>query len=106
MADKPKNDGGPAFPVTGDNHAHGWGMSLRDYFAGQERTLPPCLQKAVYDHWDFHSTDIARFLGMIVDEHSFGTDEFNCMSGDEIYLACVKKWRFQCADAMLEARDA
>lgn len=42
MTDKTDDDGGPAFPVPIASHASGdtvpafdWGMSLRDFFAGQ-----------------------------------------------------------------------
>lgn len=36
MADKPKDDGGPAFPVA-ECQEDGWGhgMTLRDWFAGK-----------------------------------------------------------------------
>lgn len=30
-----RTDGGPAFPAQPDADPAGWGMSLRDYFAGQ-----------------------------------------------------------------------
>lgn len=29
-----KEDGGPAFPVTNEDH-HAWGISMRDYFAAK-----------------------------------------------------------------------
>ena len=34
---EPRDDGGPAFPRISSPESHGgvWGMSLRDYFAGE-----------------------------------------------------------------------
>ena len=40
------NDGGPAFPVL-DGGAPAYGMSLRDWFAGQAPQLPSYLQDVV-----------------------------------------------------------
>lgn len=85
-----KDDGGPAFPRSGytdlnGNMDHGsWGMSLRDYFAGQ--ALAGVAGYAVFDPQG------ASSVKAVANE----TDSSNSAT---IAEAC-----YQLADAMLEAR--
>lgn len=89
-----KEDGGPAFPqlirlksnttMTPDYHAESiGGMTLRDYFASREDSLPP-------DSWI---------------QSTFGSHNPNIDSLQGVdYSHALSKWRYQMADAMLEER--
>ena len=77
------NDGGPAFSRPFTECVAQSGMSLRDWFAGNERGDSP-----------FATTgEAADFLGIPRREYQAEKD----------YPRVLAKWRFQCADAMLEA---
>lgn len=91
MSDNAKVNGGPAFPLgyTGCepecNPCVFFGMSLRDYFAAKEISHPPI------SWWQ------AR-----IGSHTENEAE---LSGGEIREG-LAAWRFQCADAMIAARNA
>lgn len=72
-------DGGPAFPVTNEDH-HAWGISMRDYFAAK------ALQGQMQREKDF---------GKTIREQSFAK-----------YAAHIAQTSYQLADAMLAARSA
>ena len=96
MDDKTKYDGGPAFPVFGGSISINDGMSLRDYFAGQETTVPRCL---IHD-----ATGIGIERGAALEFLGLGIEESEGLTNGQLAAAGLAKWRFQCADAMLEAR--
>lgn len=112
MSEK-KNDGGPAYPLavqTGQQKdIYGnlvpeitvvLGMSLRDYFAGEERTMPGFVMRLLAENIreDRFVKEAAAFLGVEI-------VTLNGLVVGEIALKCIAKWRYQCADAMLEAKD-
>lgn len=84
MSDTPQ-DGGPAFPPTfGPNGEIGEGMSLREWFAGQ---------------------NMAAMLGGIAND--FFTDErHHNVGGRKMILDHVAKIAVEVADALLAARDS
>ena len=43
-------DGGPAFPVTNEDH-HAWGVSVRDYFAA--KAMQGMSANPYYDDYEF-----------------------------------------------------
>ncbi len=68
---------GPAFPVSNLSEVAPQGMSLRDWFASQERTQPRIAMNKITEN-----------------------------EGDyEELAAMMAKWRYQVADAMLKARE-
>lgn len=82
---KPRNDGGPAFPTEWTGHT---GMSLRDYLAAHAP------QKEVDAIIGQRVKDAANFLGISEDVYVPLTH----------YVQCVTKARYVWADNMLKAR--
>ncbi len=87
-----KDDGGPAFPVQEqtDKAYDLWnpspGMSLRDWFAGNEKSEPEIMSISASN----------EFLGRPRDhEWDYKKD----------YPKLLAKWRYACADAMLAERE-
>ncbi len=83
-----KDDGGSAFPESyvGADRPHegiGAGMSLRDYFAAHEQTLPPL--SWVQSRIGTHITSVHNLQGVECAE-------------------CLSAWRYQCADGMIKER--
>ncbi len=83
-------NGGPAFPGAGPSHPQPKGMSLRDYFAANERSEPD-----------------SQFVNAFIDEAlpaaSWGTAGRRPLKSVEM-RAMSAAWRYACADAMLAER--
>ena len=88
-----KNDSGPAFPQVQITRFCGGdiftvardGMSLRDWFAGNESTEPPTMTVK----------EAAELINIPVEDYNY-----------LIHWADVlAKWRYMCANAMLKARE-
>ena len=95
-----RNDGGPAFPSPADFQFQGtpdermldcrqFGMSLRDWLAGHEKSTPPMrwLRDKRPDMISWH-----------------GDEDYTDSRSASEKAAGRADWRYLCADAMLEAR--
>lgn len=92
MSTKP-NNGGPAFPTeTADMYIHG--MSLRDWFAGQESL----------SDWDFGQSSPSRELceALTGEKQPDSTDPLALFVWEAKWRAALKYLR---ADAMIEAKE-
>jgi hypothetical protein len=96
MSDK-RDDGGPAFPTetehqSGSDRMHLEGMSLRDWFAGQE----PGFDKDTIAEWAASLADIPVCVASVQDKDAWV----------EWWIKAEAKYKYRKADAMLKARQA
>jgi hypothetical protein len=83
-------DGGPAFPNAHWNNVYG--MTLRDYFAGQ------ALNALVAE-------SIAIATAQSTDGERTGFDDFRWDDGESTYAELIAQEAYIVADAMLRARE-
>ena len=84
------NDGGSAFPIVAPGGysvcQYEAGMSLRDYFAANERSEPA--------DWDIKHA--AEFIGVSLGQYDYFVH----------WPLVLSKWRYLMADAMLKASES